>query len=336
MMAVNIANSLSHSIAKSHICVTRNEGALKSKIDAEVGYLFLNRKKTVDFRAIKRLKKYIRKHNISIIHAHSSSYFMAVLVKFSIPKVKVIWHDHYGKSEALNKRKKQPLKFFSRYFETSIVVNRKLFSWATSVLKQKSVEYLPNYAKFNKVEAKTSLNGVEGKRIVCVAGFRLQKDHLTLLGAFKNVNPDWTLHLVGNQYKDAYFENILEYIEANNLQEKVFIYHNVIDIEHILNQSTIGILSSQSEGLPVSLLEYGLAKLPVLVTNVGECASVVKNGENGYVVEKKNANVMAEKLSILISDEKKRTIFTSKFHNHVLEHYSEQNFIHRLLKIYHS
>ena len=80
VLAVNIANTLSKQRIVSHLCATRKEGPLKENIEQAVGYLFLERKKTVDIKSIKKLKKYIKKNNISIIHAHSTSYFIAICV----------------------------------------------------------------------------------------------------------------------------------------------------------------------------------------------------------------------------------------------------------------
>ena len=43
-MAVNYANALSHKIEFSGLVTTRREGELKSQLNSEVNYLFLNRK----------------------------------------------------------------------------------------------------------------------------------------------------------------------------------------------------------------------------------------------------------------------------------------------------
>jgi glycosyltransferase involved in cell wall biosynthesis len=59
-----------------------------------------------------------------------------------------------------------------------------------------------------------------------------------------------------------------------------FVYGSQQDVENILNQATIAVLSSQSEGLPVALLEYGLYK-PVVVTAVGDMP-IINNGVNGF------------------------------------------------------
>lgn len=60
-MAINIANGLSNKNVESHICATRHEGQLKAALNSEVFYLFLNKKSVFDFKALFRLKKYIKK-----------------------------------------------------------------------------------------------------------------------------------------------------------------------------------------------------------------------------------------------------------------------------------
>ena len=93
-------------------------------------------------------------------------------------------------------------------------------------------------------------------------------------------------------------------------------------------------MSSRSEGLPVSLLEYGLAKLPVVVTNVGECNKVVINGKSGIVVESENSLEFADALDKLINSEEKRKEYAELHYNNVIEKYSENSFINKLIKIY--
>jgi len=339
MMAVNIANSLSKNQVESYLCATRNEGLLKQKLDNNVGYLFLNRKRTFDIKAILKLKNYIKQNDISVIHAHSSSYFIASLVKMFVPKVKLIWHDHFGGSETVSQRKVQPLRICSSYFSTVIGVNKKLRDWSETNLKAKQFYYLPNFAVLNDSTPKTNLNGIEGKRIVCLSGFRPQKDHLNLLSAFKIVvkkNTDWTLHLVGNHSSDDYFNQIETFIQSNNLSDSVFLYHHATDIKHLLSQATIGVLSSKSEGLPVALLEYGLSKLPVVVTDVGECANVVFNEEFGFVVPPNDDISLSNKMEELVLDTGLRSSIGNNFYNHTNENYSEQKIIHKLLNIYSS
>lgn len=337
MMSVNIANGLDKQNVKSYLCATRKEGALKLKLNDTVKYIFLNKKSAFDIFAILRLKRFINANEINIIHAHSSSYFIASIVKVLIPKVKLIWHDHYGNSEHLPERKKQPLKYFSKYFKGIISVNNLLKIWAIENLKTSKVYYLSNFATLSDSKKEIVLKGIDGKRIVCLAGLRPQKDHRTLLKAFEKImvnNNEWTLHLVGNHYNDKYYQTIKSFIIEKELSNRVHLYHNVIDVKNILSQTTIAVLSSVSEGLPVSLLEYGLAKLSVVVTNVGECRDVLGNGKYGLLVEPSNERELALNIETLINDKELRIKFSLEFNKHVIENYSEDKIIYKLLKIY--
>ena len=335
VLAVNIANALSKQGLVSHLCATRTEGQLKENIEQAVGYLFLERKKTVDIKSIYKLKNYIKCNNISIIHAHSTSYFIAICIKFIYPKLKVIWHDHYGKSEFLNKTSRLSIQFISFAFSGVISVNSILFEWSKKYLMVKRIYFLNNFPFFMDLKKTTFLNGEMGNRIVHVAGFRRQKDHINLLKAFIVVlkhKPNSTLHLIGKDYNDTYSKLIHEFIKDENLQNNVFLYGVRSDIKNILEQADIGILSSESEGLPVSLLEYGLAKLPVVVTDVGECAVVVKNSL--VVVLSKRSDKLANAIVSLINDKVLREKVALELHTEVLENYSRESTMKKIIKIY--
>lgn len=335
VLAVNIANGFSEMGIDSHLCVTRKQGSLKKNISGDVGYIFLERKATFDIKAILRLKKYIVKHQIEVVHAHSSSSFIAFCLKMIYPQVHIIWHDHFGNSEFLKKRKKYPVKIFSFFFKSIISVNQQLKDWAISNLRCKNVFFINNFATFQDVTNQTILKGEPNKKIVHLAGFRPQKDHINLLKAFQNVlkkHPKWTLHLIGKEYQDAYSKSVNDFIKKNQLSDKVFLYGVCADIKYILSQATIGVLSSKSEGLPVSLLEYGLAQLPVLVTDVGECASVVKN-KNALVVPNRS-DKFAKQLENLIKNENLRQEISYDLHQSVLRDYTKDVVLNQLIKIY--
>ena len=81
-------------------------------------------------------------------------------------------------------------------------------------------------------------------------------------------------------------------------------------------------LSSNNEGTPVSLIEAQAANIPVVTTDVGGVKDILLEGETGFVVPKKNPEIYAEKVLLLIEDEKKRkkmsqngwTFVEEKFH----------------------
>ena len=335
VLAVNIANALSGSDYNSHICITREEGVLKENVKTEVGYLFLEKKKIFDFKSINKIRIYIIKNNISIIHAHSTSYFFAFLVKLILPRVKLIWHDHYGKSQDLHLRKLFSLKTCSFFFDNIISVNTELKEWAQKKLLCKKVYFLNNFPMFVNLEKSTNLFGTKGKRIVCLAAFREQKDHLNLLEAFKIVlktNSDYTLHLVGEIHNDEYSNKIKKFVKEEKLLDSVFFYGVCSDIKNILSQCDIGVLSSKSEGLPISLLEYGLANLPVLTTDVGECKNVINHHK--AIVVSKRSDIFAKALIEVIEDDFLSDEISKSLHSNVLLKFSKENFMLKIKKMY--
>lgn len=306
-MAVNYANALSKKISFSGLIATRKEGLLLDQINEGVSYLFLNKKKKVDFRAIFRLRKYVKENRIDVIHAHSSSFFIAVLVKFTFPKIKIIWHDHYGISQDLNARKSLGLKVGSFFFNGVISVNIALKKWAENYLWCSNIIYLSNFIEEQSFSRnKILLKGIEGKRIICVANLRPQKNHELLINAALSIKEkfqDWSFHLFGQDFHDSYSEMLNKRVKSLKLQETVFFYGAVNNVASALEQCDIAVLSSSSEGLPLAVLEYGFHKLPVVATNVGDISKIITSEKEGLLVKSSDLLEFSQSIQKLIENE---------------------------------
>jgi len=336
-VAVTYANALVSQIETSYLCVTREEGLLKESLSKDVSYLFLGRTSTIDFKAIKKLNLFIKTNKIDIIHAHASSFFIATLIKILNPKMILIWHEHYGNRAQASSVNKFILKISSYFFTCIITVNDSLKALCKNKFLAKNVYVLSNYPLIDSSLKSTTLAGKSGKRILCLANLRPDKDHINLLEAFKEVHKchlDWTLHLVGCFYEDAYYNLIKAFIIKHHLENHVFIYGSCSDTFNILKQSSIGVLSSKSEGLPLALLEYGLAQLPVIATNVGDCSKVISNNTEGFLIEPENHKVLSEALETYMNDLDLRNQVAQNLHLKVVSTFSEANAMESLIKIY--
>lgn len=334
-MAVNYANALAKEIEFSGLVVTRKEGTLLNQVNKEVSYLFLNKKSIFDSKSLYKLRKFVIENKVEIVQAHSTSFFTAFLLKLIYPKVKLIWHDHYGDSEFLSKRPLLGLKISLPFFNGIIAVNQQLKSWAEQKIHFNNVIYLPNFpSQENEVPEQTILKGIKGKRIVSLANLRVQKNHFLLLEVAIKVrksHPEWTFHLVGKDFEDEYSKKIKTLILDYNLENTVFIYGSRQDINNILEQSTIGILTSQSEGLPVAVLEYGLQKKAVVVTNVGEISLLIQNGINGFIVEADESQLFYDSVVKLIENNTLQADFGKALQHTIINNYSEKAVIHQYL-----
>jgi len=335
-MSVNYANALSARIDFSGLVATRKEGNLKTQLLPKVSYLYLGRKKTIDIGAVFRLRDYCKKNKVEILQPHSSSYFIAVLVKLLYPKIHIVWHDHNGLSEFVDSEKSIPLKMASRFFKGIIVVNYQLKNWAIKALHCRYVEYLPNFTNPETEQIpQTILHGTAGKRILCLANLRAQKNHFLLLKVAQQLkisHPDWTFHLVGKDFNDDYSKEITRQIIQNGLSQHVFVYGTKNDMGNIISQSDISILTSVSEGLPVALLEYGLYKKPVVVTRVGEMPMIINDGSNGSIVASEDADSFYKALASLVSDAGLRQKFGEALYKTIIENNSEEAIIGHYLE----
>lgn len=77
-------------------------------------------------------------------------------------------------------------------------------------------------------------------------------------------------------------------------------YGSRSDIQYILSQATVGVLASTNEGFPVTLLEYALASLPVISTNVGYCSEIINDGVNGLLFDPLNESQVKKSLKKLL------------------------------------
>ena len=97
---------------------------------------------------------------------------------------------------------------------------------------------------------------------------------------------------------------------ANNLNLNDCIqFTGQIDNEKVLEymaQADIFVLPSLSEGFPIVILEAMASKLPIVATNVRGLPDIVEDGVNGFLVEPRNPDQLAEKIIFLLNDDKLR------------------------------
>ena len=122
----------------------------------------------------------------------------------------------------------------------------------------------------------------------------------------------------------AFHEYIIERSSSKELCSKN-------DVNNIINQTDIAILTSKSEGLPVALIEYGLMSKPVISTNVGEIPFIIQDGINGFIVAVNEAERFYERILELIDDATLRTRFGNYLHQTIIENHSEEGVIIKYL-----
>ncbi|MFN2513877.1 MAG: glycosyltransferase [Pyrinomonadaceae bacterium] len=338
-VAVDLVNVLQRERYQTHLCTTRREGPLADLVAEDVGRLRLTRKGRFDPRAIQQLIAYIRKHQVHILHAHETTLFLAAVASLFPPHPAVIWHDHFGGQE-MGERPAPLYRQAAKRVSGVIVVNQSLADWSLHRLHVPAdrVWFIPNFVIEPKNnEVLHALPGKAGGRIVCVANFRPQKDHRTLLHAMGLViqqERDAHLLLVGAGSDQNYLELVQKDIARHELGGHVSLLGQRRDIPALLRACDIGVLSSASEGLPLALLEYGMAGLPAVVTRVGQCAEVLEEGGAGILVPPAAPDELAAALVSLLRLPERRASLGEKLHRRVQEVYSPGPVIEKISRVY--
>ncbi|MBR4341759.1 MAG: GT4 family glycosyltransferase PelF [Lachnospiraceae bacterium] len=128
------------------------------------------------------------------------------------------------------------------------------------------------------------------------------KDVKTMIRAFsfaKMIVPNLKLWIMGPTDEDEeYAQECFEIVEILNLHDVVFTGR--INVTEYIGRMDFTILTSISEGQPLTILEGFAAKKPVIATDVGNCAGLIfgegedKLGEAGILTHIMNTEELAE------------------------------------------
>jgi glycosyltransferase involved in cell wall biosynthesis len=106
------------------------------------------------------------------------------------------------------------------------------------------------------------------------------------------------------------------------------------DIIQTLIDSHIVVLPSYREGLPKSLIEACAIGRAIVTTDVPGCREVVKEGENGFLVENKNVTALATAIEKLILDKPLRLRMGLASRKKAEEEFSLKSVIDKTFAIY--
>jgi glycosyltransferase involved in cell wall biosynthesis len=123
------------------------------------------------------------------------------------------------------------------------------------------------------------------------------KDHALLLRAFARLHVPSALVLVG----DGEERQALEALAVElGIRTRVHFLGFRTDLERVLADSTVVALTSINEGTPVALIEALAASRPVISTDVGGVADVLRDGTYGKLVRSRDPAAFAEGLQDLL------------------------------------
>ncbi len=121
-------------------------------------------------------------------------------------------------------------------------------------------------------------------------------------------HPDAELHLVGPYKLNARTDNrsketIGELISRLQIpRDRMLFVGEQENVEPYYMKASVLLLTSESEGIPMVLNEAGTFGLPCVISDISGLEDMITDGESGYIVPQEDLDLMASKVSALLSD----------------------------------
>ena len=285
-----------------------HEISYKEVLDFDIPIYYLIRKAKKDFSVFTKLYKHCKDSKPDILHCWGSMtavYSLPVCKLLKIKLVNGLITDSPEKRNILNKDWLRAKITFP--FSNLIIGNSKAGLEAYNAPGRKSF-YIHN--GFNSLRIENIINkeiirsrlDINTQYVVgMVANNSIKKDYKTFFAA--------ALILL-NKRKDITFIAIGENTDSESSQ--LHIQHQYVGffrllgsqsgVESYINIMDICVLSTFTEGISNSILEYMALGKPVIATSGGGTNEIVIDQKTGYLVSRSNPEDLSEKINILLDD----------------------------------
>lgn len=111
---------------------------------------------------------------------------------------------------------------------------------------------------------------------------------IDIVASLKEEKPSIKAAIIGDGKSK---EDLERYANSLGLSDNIKFYgyvQSVVEVNRILNYAKIFVLNSSHEGGPFTVPEAMAAGLCVVSSDVGEVRSIIKHGQNGFIVERYN------------------------------------------------
>lgn len=249
-------------------------------------------------KSIKQLVKEVQPDVISVCDDGLKGF---LIPKFISKKIPVIYESHAsqwianrGKGMSLNKKIQHGVKqILGNGFSYVIFLTQgNLKEWSL-----KNTMVIPNPLSFYPEKS----SELKNKKVIAVGSHSYNKGYDRLIEIWNRTEkdfPDWSLEIYGKSANRKY-ENL-----ANELNLKsINFYSPVSNIEDQYLDASVFVLPSRSEGFGMVIIEAMACGLPVVSFDCPNGpADIIKDDEDGFLIENGNIEQFSEKLKLLIRD----------------------------------
>jgi len=318
-LTMQIAERLDPERFESFVCATRFSAAERAKETVEeaarelerngVRFLGLDRRTRAHAWAWAPLVRLLRRERIDVVHAHKfgSNIWGVVFGRMCRVPV-VVTHEHgwsfEGRAKTIVDR-----ELIARGSNAFVAVSREDRRRMIELqkIRPEDAVFIPNGIKALPApsgrDVRAELGIAAGDRIVTTVGFlRRPKTMDVLIEAAAQIAPRFPglrVLIVGEGADRPAYEALIERL---GVQDTVKLLGLRSDVPDLLAASDVAVLSTNSEGSPLSVMEYMDAGLPVVATRVGGIPDLIDDGVQGYLVEPQDPTGLGNAIARVLDD----------------------------------
>ena len=304
--AVSLAAELNRRLYTPVVCSMNEGGPLEAELLArEIPFTVMNSPAGLRPEALWHLFKLFRRTRAEVVHTHHFRQLLHSIVPAKLVGARLVHTEHTSLNHPLDDygklRCRIALRLLSRMCDAVVAVGTDGAQFLRDEIgiPGDKVYVVPggiNIEQYceSRQDCRLALGFQTTDRIiVTVARLYPQKNHRLLLAAFDILHrksENAKLLIVGGGPEEGV---VRAEIDRLGLGLSVSMLGIRRDIPRILAASDLFLMSSDFEGVPISVLEAMAACLPVVSTNVGDLPMVVRDGVNGRLVPPGNPEALA-------------------------------------------
>lgn len=232
-------------------------------------------------------------------------------------------------------------RWMSKYASAFLVKADKVRDEVATVIRNKkpviSIKNGIDFSVFDKDKMYPDIRedlGIKKEDIVVtnVANLDIRKGQQYLIEAAVKLHKKFPVHvLLVGEGEDR--ERLVALSKENGAESYIHFLGRRSDINTILSNSDIFVLSSLHEGLPNALMEAMAMALPCVATDVGGVKQLI-NENNGLVIEAKSSEAITQALSLYISKNEKARMHGIEAYKKMINQYEQHKVVEELVQIY--
>jgi glycosyltransferase involved in cell wall biosynthesis len=219
-----------------------------------------------------RLIMVLRKFKFATVFAGTEqcNLLMGLVWKFIGAKI-FFWHQWgIDNRKSFGFWEKLAINFKPTYIANSLACSQNIAK--RHQLDVSTIKVIHNTFNENFLEVKIA-NCTDELKIAMVANFFEEKDHITVIESIrlfvnKHIDSKIKVYFIGRSNGGRLMKNAKAFAFDLNLNKHVEFLGLVEDVADFLSNMDVGLLSTKSEGLSNSLLEYMAVGLPVIATDI--------------------------------------------------------------------